>query len=165
MVKHSNVLGAPNWRDISSLASLNAKQLLTRYDSVVNMKRPFPYWDPSADVELGRPLHSSTSFVVLRRQLCICNRLCCPQAMPSKQPTSLHGDVPLALCMLEYMGLHVLACMLENCCTAVRQTTRAHQVLQYAVRKIMCLGVSLQETLDLFDRKHTCIYIPGSECV
>lgn len=53
MVKHSNVLGAPNWKDISNLASLNAKQLLTRYDSVANMKRPFPYWDPHSDIELG----------------------------------------------------------------------------------------------------------------
>ncbi|KAL3158150.1 Son of sevenless 1, variant 2 [Trebouxia sp. C0010 RCD-2024] len=49
-VKHSNLLGAPNWKDITSLASLNAKQLLTRYESVANIKRPFPHWDPS-DVE------------------------------------------------------------------------------------------------------------------
>jgi hypothetical protein len=52
MVKHSDVLGPPNWKDISSLASLNAKQLLTRYASVHTMQRPFPYWDPANDVEL-----------------------------------------------------------------------------------------------------------------
>ena len=54
MVRHSNVLGPPNWKDISSLASLNAKQLLTRYASVHSIKRPFPYWEPAADVELGK---------------------------------------------------------------------------------------------------------------
>ena len=52
MVKHSNVLGAPNWKDISSLASLNTKQLLTRYDSVVPSA---PHWGYSADVEQGMP--------------------------------------------------------------------------------------------------------------
>lgn len=52
MVDHSDVLGPPNWKDISSLASLNAKQLLTRYASVHTIQRPFPYWDPAADVEL-----------------------------------------------------------------------------------------------------------------
>ncbi|KAA6417827.1 MAG: salt overly sensitive 1 [Trebouxia sp. A1-2] len=52
MVQHSDVLGPPNWKDISSLASLNAKQLLTRYASVHTMQRPFPYWDPATDVEL-----------------------------------------------------------------------------------------------------------------
>ncbi|KAL0054936.1 hypothetical protein WJX82_004786 [Trebouxia sp. C0006] len=52
MVNHSDVLGPPNWKDISSLASLNAKQLLTRYASVHTMQRPFPYWDPATDVEL-----------------------------------------------------------------------------------------------------------------
>ena len=56
MVDHSDVLGPPNWKDISSLASLNAKQLLTRYASVHTIQRPFPYWDPAADVELGKLL-------------------------------------------------------------------------------------------------------------
>ncbi len=58
MVNHSDVLGPPNWKDISSLASLNAKQLLTRYASVHTMQRPFPYWDPATDVELGKLLGS-----------------------------------------------------------------------------------------------------------
>ena len=65
MVKHSDVLGPPNWRDISSLASLNAKQLLTRYASVHSMKRPFPFWDPSGDAELGEKPHQPAHAVVV----------------------------------------------------------------------------------------------------
>ena len=53
MVQHSDVLGSQNWKDISSLASLDAKQLLTRYASVHTLERPYPHWDPAADIELG----------------------------------------------------------------------------------------------------------------
>lgn len=143
MVKHSNVLGAPNWRDISSLASLNAKQLLTRYDSVVNMKRPFPYWDPSADVELGRPLRKRYQFVVLRRQLCICDRLHDPRhASQTSMPASLHGDMPLTLCDC----VHSLAC--PGMCAGRRlqcsqtDNPKHTKILQSAVCQSVCLGHS-----------------------
>ncbi len=63
MVNHSDVLGPPNWKDISSLASLNAKQLLTRYASVHTMQRPFPYWDPATDVELGKLLGNPVQYL------------------------------------------------------------------------------------------------------
>ena len=53
MVGPSDVLTPPNWQDISSLASLNGVNLLTRYATMHSIRPAFLQWPVGNSPDLG----------------------------------------------------------------------------------------------------------------